>query len=80
MDKAYKKIDINRIPGNRHSPNQENQMDENRIKILLKAALKLLIINEDYIDTMVFYDEANCDVTCLINDIEIELKIDKPEE
>lgn len=55
-------------------------MKEDRAKILLKACLELLKIQEEspyilnLLDTTVFYDDADCDGSCLIEDIENYLK------
>jgi hypothetical protein len=44
-----------------------------RLQILLEAALELLQANADSIEGTVFYDDTDCDVYCLIDDIEAEI-------
>jgi hypothetical protein len=57
-------------------------MMEDRKIILLKACRDLLKKQEnsgyvlDLLSETVFYDEAECDGNCLLEDIEIELGID----
>lgn len=54
-------------------------MDSERAKVLLKACYDLLQKQEEsryvlnLLDTIVYYDGANCDGYCLKNDIEAEL-------
>jgi hypothetical protein len=49
---------------------------ENREKILLKACLELLMKQNDsscvlnLLEETIFYDDANCDGFCLMQDIE----------
>lgn len=60
-------------------------MDIERAKILLRAAFDLLQRdnNSYYIESAnsitVFYDDANCDGSCLKNDIAYLLEIDEDE-
>lgn len=57
---------------------EENQM-EDRKEILLRACLELLQKQEDsnyvldLLEETVFYDGADCDGSCLIEDIKTEL-------
>jgi len=51
-------------------------MDQERVIILMKAAVELLDEHKDSIPTLVYYDEADSDVYCLIEDIKIELNAD----
>ncbi len=48
---------------------------EDRKETLLKAALEFLHRHQDYISGTVDYDEADCDVDCLIDDIKAELDV-----
>lgn len=52
------------------------QVGDSRSKVLLKAALDLLRENEYFIDGTAYYDDTDCDVFCLIDDIKTELDID----
>jgi hypothetical protein len=46
---------------------------EGRKETLLKAALEMLRKVQDQTTETVYYDEAECDIYCLIDDIEAEL-------
>lgn len=49
--------------------------EENRKAVLLRAALEFLKRSEGLIEGTVHYDETDCDVVCLIQEIEIELDL-----
>ena len=50
-------------------------MTEDRAKVLLEAALKILNqANHDSLSRTAFYDDAQCDGYCLMNDIKIYLE------
>lgn len=57
--------------------------DENRLKVLLKATYKLLKKQDDsryvlnLLEESVFYDEAECDGYCLMEDIASELMLEE---
>ena len=58
-------------------------MDEDRKVILLKACAELLrkqknsVYVLNLLDETVYYDEADCDGSCLLDDIEIELGLEE---
>ena len=58
-------------------------MSEDRKVTLLKACSALLRKQKDSVyvlnllDEIVYYDEADCDGSCLLDDIEIELGMDE---
>lgn len=57
--------------------------DENRLKVLLKATYKLLKKQDDssyvlnLLEESVFYDGAECDGYCLMEDIARELMLEE---
>jgi hypothetical protein len=62
---------------------EETLSQQDRKEVLLKAAYDLLkecdkgIYVKNALETVVFYDDAECDGTCLMEDIAIELGIDE---
>jgi hypothetical protein len=62
---------------------RENALSHNRKEVLLRAAYDLLkecdkgIYVKNALETEVFYDNTECDGSCLMEDIAIELGIDE---
>lgn len=61
-------------------------MNEQRMKVLLRAAYELLKKQDDspfvlnLLAETVYYDEAECDGHCLMEDIAAELYLDESED
>lgn len=69
-------IEIERVADYRYEENEQLKEQNKRAKVLLKATLDLLQKQKDsrdvlnLLETTTFYDEADCDGECLLNDIE----------
>lgn len=61
-------------------------MSEQRMKVLLRAAYELLKKQDDacfvlnLLEETVYYDDAECDGSCLMEDIAAELGLDESED